>query len=289
MTMSQECRLSDKSQAAVTLYITAFMTVVSTITDPTLFESIMAVPFVWFPPILAAAGLVIYTVDMVKHLWVYLRSIVFGDRSSIDHLYERTTKANVLVHIVWWIWHIYIPLSQWSWFVDHRQTATVGIFFGRGTAVGVALVGMSFDYKTRVIRSTGIKLGTWAALLMCLLSFVTRSSLVGLMCVELIMAATKCRQVGLIVIYSFFSIIWGSMSYIFIQGREDDPDEDDGFYNPFFNVPIFFRLMVGLFLTCVTCTIAFIVYGLSSASNGLSIGAYLKCSPVGRAIRSVVF
>jgi hypothetical protein len=302
MTMSQECRLSDKSQAAVTLYITAFITVVSTITDPTLIESFMMAWIAWFPPIRGAAGVVIYTANVVNHLRVYLRSIVFGDRSGIDHLYERTTEANVLVHVVWWIWHIYIPLSQWSWFVEHRQTANAGVFFYRGTAVGVALVGMSFDHKARVIRATGIKLGTWAALLMCLLSFVTRSSLVGLMCIELIMAATKSRQVILSVIYIIFSIIWGSMSYIFIQGCNGDPGED-GFMSSIFiqgrdddldegglwNVPIFFRPISGLFFACFTCTIAFIVYGLSSASNGLSIGAYLKCSPVGRAIRSVLF
>jgi hypothetical protein len=285
MTMSQECRLSDKSQAAVTLYITAFITVVSTITDPTFVQSFMMAWIAWFPPIRGAAGVVIYTADMVNHLRAYLRSIVFGDRSGIDHLYERTTEANVLVHVVWWIWHVYIPLSQWSWFVEHRQTANAGVFFSRGTAVGVALVGMSFDYKTRVIRATGVKLGTWAALLMCLLSFVTRSSLVGLMCVELIMAATHSRQVVFSVIYVIFSIIWGSMSFIFIRGRDDAADEDDSF----FNVPIFFRPIAGLFFACFTCTIAFIVYGASSASNGLSIGAYLKCSPVGRAIRSVMF
>jgi hypothetical protein len=126
--MSQECRVSDKSQAAVTLYITAFVTVVSTITDPTLIVSFMMAWIAWFPPIGGADGVVVYAADMVNHLRVYFRSIVFRDRSSIDPLYERTTKANVLVHIVWWIWHVYIPLSQWSWFVEHRQTANAGFF-----------------------------------------------------------------------------------------------------------------------------------------------------------------
>jgi hypothetical protein len=108
------------------------------------------------------------------------------------------------------------------------------------------------------------------------------------MCVELIMAAIKTRhwQVFFIVIYIIFSIIWESISFILIRGRDDDAGEDDAGDD---RMSIFFRLIAGLFFACFTCTIALIVYVTSSASNGLGIGAYLKCSPVGRAIRSVIF
>jgi hypothetical protein len=297
--MSTECRLSDKSQAAVTLYTTAFITIISTISDRTLIESFMMAWIAWLPPVRGAAGVVIYTLDVVDHMRAYFRSVVYGvgrtiglhpEEPSADYLEPlgRTTETTVLNHIVWWVWHVYIPLSQWIWFVEHRQIANAGVFFARGTAVGVALVGMSFDYKTRVIRAVGVALGAWAALFMCLLSFVTRWSLVGLMFVELIMAAIKSPQVPFIVVYIIFSIIWGSASFGFIQGRDDDSPED-GFYDSFFNVSLILRPVSGLFFACFTCTIAFTVYATSNASNGLSIGAYLKCSSVGRAIRSLMF
>jgi hypothetical protein len=305
-----ECRLSDKSQAAVTLYTTAFITIVSTITDRTLIESFMLAWIAWFPAVRGAVGVVIFIGDVVDHAWMYFRMSVLRNRqpapdnsnvSTRPWLQERrfgrvswlpgpNAEAGILSHILWWFWHLYVPFSQWSWFIEHRRTANFGNFFARGTAVGMSLVVMSFDYKTRVIRAIGVKCGPLPALFMCLLSFIARLSLLGLMSLELIVAAIKLRMAYLIVIYIIFSIFWGLGSFSFITGRDDDDPGESGFYDRFFNVHIILRPFAGLFFACFTCTIAFIIF-TSSASNGLSIGAFVKCTStsVWKAIQSVVF
>lgn len=109
-----------------------------------------------------------------------------------------------------------------------------GLFFGRGTTVGVLLVSMSINYKARVIRVVGSldRGGPYIAFAMCILSLLTRLSFVGLMLTEFIIAAIKNPNAGMknavfIPLYVVFSIAWGLFSYTFVRGRDDDDDESD--------------------------------------------------------------
>ena len=272
----------------------------------------------WFPPLRGLLGVGIYSVDILDHLTFYFLLIVRGYRWPQEqeqqepetHQRQRQRRAvrlrwllsydgspgndmdvSILVHVVWWMWHTYLPFSQWYWFVSHRTTSSAGVFFARGTAVGVLLVSMSIDYKTRVIRAVGLldKGGPYIALAMCILSLFVRLSLTGLMSTELIMAAIKSWSTGgkiFVPIYVVFSIAWGLMSFKFIRGRDDDSDEDYGVH-----VHMILRPIAGLFFSCFTCTIAFIIFSKASASNGLSLPASLRCDATStwNKIQSILF
>jgi hypothetical protein len=198
-------------------------------------------------------------------------------------------------YIVWWLWHTYLPYSQWDWFVTHHKTANAGLLFVRGVAVGMLLVAMSIDYKTRVIRAIGT-MGTFgrrAAYGMCILSLAARLSLLGLMSTEFILAAIKnpnttdLKNSTFIPVYIIFSIIWGYASHFFLEGS-DDGSRFDG---PPQRILILFKLFPAAFFCWFTCTLAFAVFKSANASNGLTLSAFVKCesTSVWNKIRNILF
>ncbi|KAF8637207.1 hypothetical protein AX16_010866 [Volvariella volvacea WC 439] len=287
-----KCKMSDKAQATVTLYTTALFTVVSTITNP-FNESFMLAWIAWFPPVRAAAGVVIHSFDILRHLQAYLRRPSTKRQASHnpeagssqhrrnapprDYFADETHFAS---HAIWWIWHVYIPISQWAWFAEHHKTANAGVLFARATALGVVLVSMSIDYKARVIRSMAKKTGAFVGILMALLSLATRWSLLVLKAFEYILAVLHNPNVAMknntyVPIYCVFSVIWGVFSFPFVYGR----DEGDKVHDEW-NILTIFRPFLGLFFACFTCTIAFIIFGTADASNGLTLSQFVKCNSV---------
>jgi hypothetical protein len=199
----QECKLSDKAEATVTLYTTVFASFVSTISG-NLIESFIMAWISYLPFVRGTLGVGIYTYDAVYHI-IHLPSLGRGDETTYGQYTRRSTLLPTMgttsfsqepaSYIVWWLWHTYLPYSQWDWFVTHHKTADAGLIFVRGVAVGMLLVAMSIDYKTRVIRAIGV-MGTFgrrAAYGMCILSLAARLSLLGLMSTEFILAAIKIR------------------------------------------------------------------------------------------------
>ncbi|KAF8637210.1 hypothetical protein AX16_010869 [Volvariella volvacea WC 439] len=300
-----ECKMSDKAQATVTLYTTALLTVVSTITNPFI-ESFILAWIAWLPLGRGAAGVVIHSYDIFGHLRAYARRLFARHQAPHDpeagssHYRHSMTshgyfddETRFASHVVWWIWHIYIPFSQWTWFAVHRQNANAGVFFARATAIGVVLVGMSIDCKARVIRSMAKKAGAFVGLLMAVLSLAVRWSLLVLMAFEYILAAlhnpnTSMKNAIFVPIYCVFSIIWGAGSFAFVHGRDEEANKMD---DPWPTIHIIFRPFFGLFFACFTCTIAFIIFGSANASNGLTLPQFVKCdtASIWHKIQGVLF
>jgi hypothetical protein len=299
----QECKLSNKAEAAVTLYTTVFATFVSTISGNFL-ESFIMAWISYLPFVRGTFGVGIYTYDAVYHI-IHLPSLGRGEDTTHDQYRRRATllpkmgttsfSQEPASYIVWWLWHTYLPYSQWDWFVTHHKTADAGLLFVRGVAVGMLLVAMSIDYKTRVIRAIGV-MGTFgrrAAYGMCILSLAARLSLLGLMSTEFILAAIKNpnttdkKNSTFIPVYIIFSIIWGSISFLTLKGR----DGVDRFGEPLTRTSILFKLFAAPFYCIFTCSLAFAVYLSANASNGLTLSAFVKCESmsVWNKIRNILF
>ena len=301
-TTTTECKMSDKSQAAITLYTTLVMTIISTLANRPI-ESFILAWIAWLPIMRAAAGICIYTGYMIAFIGLRGKDMMDGDSeaqlTARNRAYHSGGDVSFVNHATWWIWHVYLPLAQWLWFVEHYRTANNLNLFARGTAIGVQLVAMSMDYKARVIRAVGASSFHGArvlALLMASLSCIVRISLVCLMGTELVYAVTrtasKSRRV-FIPIYVIFSIAWAGGSFLFVPGHDSNPLAEDDFEDDwdFATFHFIVRLLSGVFFACFTCTIAFIVFSAASSQNGLTIGQYLKCDSVNtwNRIQSILF
>jgi len=305
-TITTECKMSDKSQAAITLYTTLVMTIISTLTNRPI-ESFILAWIAWLPLMRAAAGACIYAGYMIVFIGSWGKDWMDGDSEAQPTGRSRGRRArhsdedvSFVNHATWWIWHVYLPFSQWLWFVEHYRTASNLILFARGTAIGVQLVAMSMDYKARVIRAvdggSSVRGARVVSLFMAFLSFIVRISLVCLMGTELAYAAARTAAASrrvFIPIYIVFSLAWAGGSFLFVPGHDSNPLVEDDFEDDwdFATFPFIVRLLSGVFFACFTCTIAFIVFSAASSENGLTIGQYLKCDSVStwNRIQSILF
>ncbi|KAG6864061.1 hypothetical protein C0991_000469 [Blastosporella zonata] len=189
---------------------------------------------------------------------------------------------SIWTHIAWWIFHIYLPLSQWIWFAKHYKIANTLVFFARASAIGTQL-GLP-DFKTRVILAVEtrnkFRIGHFIALFMAFTSPIIRLSLAGLMSMEFVIAAHRYVKAqpsmwGLMLV--FYIIMSCLPLVIFIVAIQDIMDVD-GFAEKWKReteypwVTRFFTILIacaGPFLFC------FLTLG---SDNGLSISQYLKCA-----------
>ncbi|RDB14663.1 hypothetical protein Hypma_016495 [Hypsizygus marmoreus] len=309
----QQCTMSDKAQATVTVHTTALITIVSTFFNP-FDESFIMAWIAWLPLVRGAAGVVIYAADVLDHVKKYFSMIISKKPESEEdigwemnrnavrrgwvssyYLTQRDAPVGIWLHVIWWVWHVYMPYTHRTWFAKHYLTANSGVFFARGTAVGVLLVAMSIDYKTRVIRSIGSKrhAGPFLTLVMSILSLLIRVSLLGLMSTELMFAAihnpnTKMKNSSFIPVYIIFSIVWGAISFVALRGRDHDVNNGN-LLSP--SMRLMLTPFAGTFFACFTCMIAFIIFQSADANNGLGIAASVKCDSVSvwEKIQCVVF
>ncbi|KAF8645503.1 hypothetical protein AX16_007788 [Volvariella volvacea WC 439] len=300
-----QCKMSSEAQAAVTLYIIAFLTIVSTIANPFI-DSFVVAWMSWLPFVRAAAGAVIHVRYILGHVQEYIRKRsgyeVLQEPHADDDIeleaaggskpqrvsqprdYFSDDEAHTASHVVWWTWHLYVPLSQWTWFLAHGSTASAGVVFARATAVGIVLVSMSIDSKTRVVRAMAARKGAFVGLLMAVLSFVVRWALLVLIALEYLAvlrnadASTQDTFRIVVPIYCVFSIIWGAASFYFVRSRDEEACKAG---DPWSSVPIAFRAFFRVFSNCFTCLVAVMMLLLADDSNGLmtcSSSATLPCS-----------
>ncbi|KAF8637204.1 hypothetical protein AX16_010863 [Volvariella volvacea WC 439] len=301
-----ECKTSDKAQATVTLYITALLTIASSFTG-TFVESFILAWISWLPPVRAAAGVAIHSRDILGYIQVYIRRLFtrpqvphdaeVGGTPSQGHntplLDYFAGEARIATHIIWWIWHIYVPVSQWTWFIEYRATTNAAAFFARATITGVVLVAMSIDYKARVIRIMARRTGAFIGLLMAVISLTARWALLILMAFEYVLAAlhnptTPTKNMTFILLYCIYAITWGVASFIFTPGRDKEVDERDAMWPPIRTVS---RLFSRLFFIYFTCTIALAVFKSANASNGLTVPQFIDFHTVStwKKIQGVLF
>lgn len=349
-----ECKLSDKGEALVTLYITAITTIVTTITNANFIESFILAWIAWLPFFRGAIGVGIYVRSMYPRMKTYIKQIFPDPKDDeqaeaeeplmdsedgyelgrLNHAhntrrgggpfrrsrwsYTRSTEyyddihLSVITRFTWWFWHTYIPYSQWTWFFNHRDSIYPGSFFARGTGVGLVLVAMSFDYRSRVISSAGLgPRGPFVALAMCILSVVVFTSLFALMSTEFVYTLVRNRDklgstsmdvyisIGpfgwettgtnavVVPIYIIFSAIWAAGSFAFVPGR--DPGADSSWEPGFPGVPILLRPFAGLFFMCFTGAIPFMVYQSADDSNGIGVLEFAQCAKTWDAIEQLAF
>ena len=321
-----ECRLSDKSQAAVTLYTTFVITIVTTIAQPPI-ESFIMAWIAWFPLFRGAVGVGIYTVTIIPARLQSVQAARHHQRqatrarqmeeapladsrwtrwlaslsdlewmSCIPYNTEDESTVGFVTLAVWAFGHFWLPFSQIDWLVRHFHSAPAILMFARATAVGLGLVGMSVDYKGRVIAALGIRFGMPVAALLSVYTILARLVLVGVMSAEYILAAIRNTHNPsnkyLIPILIIFSFMWCEGSFPSVPGRDCEPDDDENAGNWSFTfVPrdsgwgILLAVLVsagtGVFFACFTCTIAFTLWRSADHSNGLGIPAYAKCEGLG--------
>ena len=311
-----ECRLSDKSKAAVTLYTTFAITLLSMATSSLDHAAVMAM-IAWFPMFRAVVGVVIYTVKIVpgcledvlfdrlsieiedipatSSRWTRFKYLLL-QKSHIRYYADAESTAGFFTYPVWAFWHFWIPFSQIDWLARHFHSASGGLMFARASGVGVSLVGMSIDYKARVITALGSRFGMPVAVLLSIYTIMARLALVGVMSAEYIVAIqragiplTKFQIVSTI----FFSALLCLMTYVWIPGRDCDADDDDdkhtmcpsganimqgGFWGMCF-MSLCWAVVAGICVFCI-CIIAYVVYFAADNSNGLGISAYAKCERI---------
>ena len=319
-----ECGLSDKSKAAVTLYTTFAITILSTITNPlgeTAFMAFMSI----FPMFRAAVGVGVYTVKIIpgcledvqterlsveiedmlatSSRWARFKHLLL-QKSHIRYYADAESTAGFFTYAVWALWHFWVPFSQIDWLARHFHSAPGGLMFARASGAAVSLVGMSVDFKARVIAALGTRFGMPVAVLLSIYTIMARLALVGVMFVEYILAAQRADIPGrkaVIASIIFFSVLSWFMTFTVIPGRDCEADDDEVEYRflPDVNVADIHWKRARTWLTiCVVglgwaviaalcalfmCMVAltnFITYLPAHDSNGLSISAYAKCEGI---------
>ncbi|KAF7969333.1 hypothetical protein HWV62_27723 [Athelia sp. TMB] len=260
--LPSECHLSDKSQAAVTLYTTFVITIVTTITQPYI-ESFILAWIAWLPVFRGAVGVGIYAVAIIplrlesvqeaRHhqrqlaqtrqmeeiplassRWTRLKTSLSPSLKWMNHTppyRDAESTAGIVTLAVWAFWHFWLPFSQINWLVRHFHSATAGLMFARATGVGVGLVGMSIDYKGRVIAALGIRFGMPVAVFLSLYTILVRLALVGVMSTEYILAAIRSIHTSssrfFIPAIVIFSLVWCAASFPFVPGRDCEAGDDE--------------------------------------------------------------
>jgi hypothetical protein len=287
-----QCRLSDKSQALVTMYTAILTTIVSTFAN-SYEECIYVAILSWVPFTRATVGVFLNTVRMLNYIQSPERAAATSNQedteeakypSSPDPMLPSLPQAlppparakysaSWLQHLQWWWGHAYYPLSQTFWFARNFTKSTPLNLAARGTAIGAQLVVLSFDPRARAIRSVAGRC-TWGFIIrfMSALSLVSRITLACFMFREYIAAvlgfSTRTRTIALAVCVPCSAVL----CYLSYATAGDDYDEDSDW------VISNTRLFVGIVLATFAGGFPLMVVVLSTDKNGLSISEYVKCS-----------
>ncbi|KAF7971530.1 hypothetical protein HWV62_20936 [Athelia sp. TMB] len=199
------------------------MTILSTITNP-LGETFLTAFIAWLPMVRAAAGVVLYAVKIIP------------ERLGDVWLETEESTPGAATYAVWALWHFWVPFAQIDWLVRHAHSASGGLMFARASGVGVGLVGMSVDFKGRVVTALGLRLGTPVAVLLAVYTVMVRLALVGVMFAEYIMAAQRAHVPGrgaVIATIVILSPLWCLYTYAFVPGRDCEADDEEVKYRVF--------------------------------------------------------
>jgi len=199
----------------------------------------------------------------------------FVYRRKLITFYEGK-KPGILSHIVWWIWHVYTPYSQWTWFAMHLGTGSFGTFGARATAVSVVLVSGSIDLKSRVIRDTADRAGPLVGIAMCILSLLLRISLLVLALLELVFAVKQeDPSVYRWFIPGYFAIsaAWAFLSFKAARGRDAQVPRPKATSK----LSYLFSLSAGFQAACAASAPSLIAYCVANSDNGLGVGDFASC------------